>query len=272
MGNGNSGRIIAVIGAGKIGEAMARNIVSSVLVSKVIVTKRDTKTLKFSSKKIQITSNNVFAARKADVIFLAVKAGDAKSILGEISEYTSGKLVISVMAALSIKRIEEALPNSFVIRAMPNIAAMIGEAVTAYSVGHGIDKEQLRLSQSLFGCFGSFVEVPESAMDAVTAISGSGPAYIAVLIDAMISGALKVGLPRDVAFKLVTKTLTGTANLLEKHGIHPAELRDIVTTPAGTTIAGIYELEKGSFRTSIMNAIEAATQASEKVASKFEND
>ena len=107
-------------------------------------------------------------------------------------------------------------------------------------------------------------------MDAVTAISGSGPAYVVVLIEAMINGALKVGLSRDATFKLVTKTLTGTVNLLEQHKMHPAELGDIVTTPAGTTIAGIYDLERGFFRTRIMNAIEAASQASIRVGAKFE--
>jgi pyrroline-5-carboxylate reductase len=155
---------------------------------------------------------------------------------------------------------------------MPNIAATIGEAITAYAVGHGVTPKYVDQTQFLLGCFGDYVEVPESLMDAVTALSGSGPAYIAVLIDAMISGALRVGIPRDVAFKLVTKTLTGTADLLNQNKMHPAELRDMVTTPAGTTIAGIYELEKGSFRTSIMNAVEAATQAAEKVAKRFESD
>jgi pyrroline-5-carboxylate reductase len=109
-------------------------------------------------------------------------------------------------------------------------------------------------------------------LNPITALSGSGPAYIAVVIEAMVSAGLKVGIPRDVAFKLVTKTLTGTADLLSEKKMHPAELRDAVTTPAGTTIAGIYELEKGSLRTSIMNAVEAATLAAEKVAKKFEGD
>ncbi|MCL5407805.1 MAG: pyrroline-5-carboxylate reductase [Candidatus Thermoplasmatota archaeon] len=265
-------KVVAVIGAGKIGEAIATKMSKSGIVKKVIVTKRNVDTLNISSKKIQITSNNSLAAKGADVIFLSVKAADAKEVLGEISGHAKGKLVISVMAAVSIKKLERALPGSFIIRAMPNISAMIGEAVTAYSLGTGVKEEHSSTARVLFGSFGTHVEVPESAMDAVTAISGSGPAYIAVLIDAMISGALKVGLSRDVAFKLVTKTLTGTADLLEQHKMHPAELRDIVTTPAGTTIAGIYELEKGSFRTSIMNAIEAATQASSKVGAKFESE
>ena len=109
-------------------------------------------------------------------------------------------------------------------------------------------------------------------MNPITALSGSGPAYIAVVIEAMVSAGLKVGIPRDISLKLVTKTLTGTANLLSEKKMHPAELRDAVTTPAGTTIAGIYELERGSVRTSMMNAVEAATMAAEKVAKKFESE
>jgi pyrroline-5-carboxylate reductase len=128
------------------------------------------------------------------------------------------------------------------------------------------------LLKLVLSCFGDYIEVPESMMNSITALSGSGPAYIAILIEAMVSAGLKVGIPRDIAFKLVTKTLTGTADLLSTSKMHPAELRDSVTTPAGTTIAGIYELEKGSLRTSIMNAVEAATAAAEKVAKRFEND
>ena len=155
---------------------------------------------------------------------------------------------------------------------MPNIAATIGEAITAYTPGHKLTKKDIEQVQFVLSCFGDYIEVPESLMDAVTALSGSGPAYIAVMIDAMVSAGLKVGIPRDVAFKLSTKTLTGTANLLSQNKMHPAELRDAVTTPAGTTIAGIYELEKGSLRTTIMNAVEAATAAAEKVAKKFEQE
>jgi len=223
------------------------------------------------SEKLQLSTDNRGAARDADVIILAVKAGDAKQVLGEITELASNKVVISLMAAISIKRLEEALPKAKVVRSMPNIAATIGEAITAYSPGSNLVKRDIEQVKFILGCFGDSIEVPESLMNAVTALSGSGPAYIAVLIEAMVSAGLKVGIPRDVAFKLVTKTLTGTADLLNEKGMHPAELRDLVTTPAGTTIAGIYELEKGSVRTSIMNAVEAATQAAERVARKFED-
>jgi pyrroline-5-carboxylate reductase len=264
--------IIAVIGAGKIGEAVATSISKAPNIRKVIMTKRNISTIgnSFDSDKIEVTTDNKSASQRADLIIIAVKAGNAKQVLLEVSPYVSGKIVISLMAAISIRRLESSLLKAKVVRAMPNIAALIGEAITAYSLGHGLSKEDVEKIQFVLNSFGDCIEIPESLMDAVTAFSGSGPAYIAVLIDAMISAGLKVGIPRDIAFRLATKTLTGTANLLSQNKLHPAELRDTVTTPAGTTIAGIYELEKGAFRTSIMNAVEAATLAAEKVAKKFD--
>jgi pyrroline-5-carboxylate reductase len=265
--------IVAVIGAGKIGEAVANSIARSKQVTKVIVTKRDISTIRRSrSGKMLVTSDNSDAAKKADLILVAVKAGDAKHVLNEISQFTTGKIVISLMAAITIDRIESALPKAKVVRSMPNIAAVIGEAITAYSPGTRVTQADLAKVEFILGCFGDYVKVPESLLNPITALSGSGPAYIAVVIEAMVSAGLKVGIPRDVSFKLVTKTLTGTANLLSEKKMHPAELRDTVTTPAGTTIAGIYELERGSLRTSMMNAVEAATMAAEKVAKKFESE
>ena len=265
--------IVAVIGAGKIGEAVARGIARSDFSSRVIVTKRNLSTIKhLRSTKIRLTTDNRDAARSADIIILSVKAGDAKGVLEEIADYTKGKIVISLMAAVSLRMLEGSLPDAKLVRSMPNIAASIGEAITAYSPGKGITKKELKVVREVLGTFGEHIEVPESLMNAVTALSGSGPAYIAVLIEAMVSAGLRVGIPRDIALKLVTKTLTGTADLLSKNGMHPAELRDLVTTPAGTTIAGIYELEKGAIRTSMMNAVEAATQAAERVAKKFQEN
>ena len=272
-GSGSNRMIVAVLGGGKIGDAVAQSIVRSDQVSKVLMTRRTANARgTLPSGKLHLSTDNRGAARDADVIIIAVKAGDAKQVLGEITKAASNKIVISLMAAVSIKRIEGALPRAKVVRSMPNIAATIGEAITAYSLGSNLDKKDIDRVKFVLGCFGDSIEVPESLMNAVTALSGSGPAYIAVMIEAMVSAGLKVGIPREVAFKLVTKTLTGTANLLSEKGMHPAELRDLVTTPAGTTIAGIYELEKGALRTSIMNAVDAATQAAERVAKKFEDE
>lgn len=263
--------IIAVLGAGKIGEAVARATAKSPKVSQVIITKRNVSTLRRPlPRKIRVSTDNVAAAKKADVVIISVKAADAKQLLDTISTHTEGKLVISFMAAVSLSKLERHLPKAKVVRAMTNMAAIVGEAVTAYAIGTRVQKNDIEHVRFVLERLGEVVEVQESQLDAVTALSGSGPAYIAILIDALVTAGLKVGLPRDIAFELAAQTLVGTAKLLRKTGMSITELRDAVTTPAGTTIAGIYELEKGSFRTSVMNAVEAATAAAERVAKKFE--
>lgn len=263
--------IVAVLGAGKIGEAVARAIAKSPKVSRVIVTKRNVSTLKRPlSHKFEVTTDNIAAAKKADVIVIAVKAADAKQVLDAVSDHTYQKLIISFMAAVSLSRLERHLPKAKVVRAMTNMAAVVGEAVTAYSVGTKVLEGDMDRVEFILGRLGEVVKVQESQLDAVTALSGSGPAYIAILIDALVTAGLKVGLPRNTAFELAAQTLVGTAKLLRETGMSVTDLRDAVTTPAGTTIAGIYELEKGSFRTSVMNAVEAATVAAERVAKKFE--
>ena len=268
-----AGMIVAVVGAGKIGEAVARAVARSQRVSSVLITKRNVSSLRRPlPKKIQASTDNATAVRKADVVILAVKAADARRVLDEISDQTSGKLVVSFMAAISIARLERHLPRARVVRAMTNMAAAVGEAATAYSPGKGVTDADRETSKLVLDRLGESVELPESQLDAVTALSGSGPAYIAILIDALVTAGLKVGLARDTAFELATQTLVGTSKLLRETGMGVTELRDAVTTPAGTTIAGIYELEKGAFRTSVINAVEAATQAAERVAKKFESD
>ncbi len=215
--------IIAVIGGGKIGDAVARRVAMSAKVSEVIMTRRSApKDQAALTKKIAVTQDNRSAASKASVVIVAVKAGDAKHVLEEISGSTANKLVISLMAAISIRRLEHELPKAKVVRAMPNIAAKIGEAITAYAPAAGLEAKEISDVEFILGCFGDYVQVSESLMDAVTALSGSGPAYIAVLIDALVTAGLKVGLPRDIALKLAIKTLTGTANMLAHTTMHPA--------------------------------------------------
>ena len=263
--------IVAVLGAGKIGEAVARAMSKSPKVSQVLVTKRNISTLgRKLPRKITASTDNVDSAKRADVIIVAVKAADARHVLDEISAQTHGKLVISFMAAISLSRLGRHLPKAKVVRAMTNMAAVVGEAATAYSPAPNLTSVDLETTRFLLTRLGESIQLPESQLDAVTALSGSGPAYIAILIDALVTAGLKVGLPRDTAFRLATQTLVGTSKLLRETGMGITELRDAVTTPAGTTIAGIYELEKGSFRTSVMNAVEAATMAAERVAKKFE--
>jgi pyrroline-5-carboxylate reductase len=265
--------IVAVLGAGKIGEAVARAMVRSSRVTQVIATKRNTSKLRRPlPSKIRVSTDNAEAVKKADVILIAVKAGDAKELLKSIADCTDGKLVISLMAAISLARLERYLPNAKVVRAMTNMAVVVREAVTAFSASGGLSAAEKDDVRQVLGNLGEVIELPESQLNAVTALSGSGPAYIAILIDALVLAGLKVGLSRDTSFKLATQTLVGTAKLLRETGMEISELRDAVTTPAGTTIAGIYELEKGSFKTSVIDAVEAATRAATGVAEKFEVD
>src|SRR5579884_3408602 len=204
--------IVAILGAGRIGEIVAKRLAASSNISKIVLTKRNIATIQYlKSDKIEVTTDNTYAA-------------------------------------------------------------IIAESITAYSINTNISDNDMHQIHQVFDMIGEHIMVPEKYMDAITALSGSGPAYIAILVEALVTAGLKVGLPRDVAMKLTTKTLSGTANLLELTKMHPAELRDTVTTPSGTTIAGIYELEKGSFRTSIINAVEAATFAAERVSKKFEDE
>ncbi len=260
---------VAVLGAGKIGSVVALSLAASGRARKVIAV-RKSRGAPALSPEIESGGDAAVAAARADILVLAVKPGDAKALMRAIGRRARGKLAVSLMAAITTKRLEEGLAGAKVVRAMPNIAATIGESMTAYCLGRGISAGDAARARGVLDAFGESLEVPEHLMDAVAALSGSGPAYIAMLVEALVSAGLKVGIPRDTALKLATKTLTGTANLLSARGVHPAELRDSVTTPAGTTIAGLYELEKGSLRTAIMNAVEAATLAAERIARKFE--
>jgi len=173
--------IVAVLGAGKIGEAVARAAAKSPKVTKVIVTKRNISTLRRPlPAKIQPSTDNEAAVKGADVVILSVKAADAKDLLDKISPHCGGKIVISLMAAISLSRLERHLPTAKVVRAMTNIAAQVGEAVTAYSRGKNLSEADVKEVEYLLGRMGEVLEVPESQLDAVTALSGSGPAYIAI--------------------------------------------------------------------------------------------
>jgi pyrroline-5-carboxylate reductase len=161
-----------------------------------------------------------------------VRVPDDRPVLDAISPHTHGKIVISFMAAISLSRLERHLPKAKVVRAMTNMAAMVGEAATAFASRPHLASDDLETARFLLGLLGEALELPESQIDAVTALSGSGPAYIAILIDALVTAGLKVGLPRDTAFRLATQTLVGTSKLLRETGMSITELRDAVTTPA----------------------------------------
>ncbi|WP_297549232.1 pyrroline-5-carboxylate reductase, partial [Thermococcus sp.] len=175
------------------------------------------------------------------------------------SDLIEGKLVISVVAGISLRELKR-LANAKFVRAMPNIAILVGESFTAYSTD--LKGEDIETVEKLLRTFGDCVRIEEEHMDAITGLSGSGPAYVTVFLEAMVYGGLRVGLPRDLAKRASLQTLLGTAKLLMETKAHPAEVREWVITPGGTTIDGVFELEEGKIRTAVMKAVDAATKKS----------
>lgn len=216
---------------------------------------------------VQAGAKNAEEASRADIIVLCVKPQVMDSVLSEIREQLSQKhLLISVAAGYPSARIQKIVgENVSLVRAMPNTPAVIQEGVTALSGSSGLLSHHLRLAQAIFESVGKVVMVEESLMDAVTGLSGSGPAYIYLVIEALTDGGVRVGLPRAVASVLAAQTVLGAARMVLETGEHPALLKDRVTSPGGTTIAGLQQLESGQLRATLMKAVEAATARSHEL-------
>jgi pyrroline-5-carboxylate reductase len=210
---------------------------------------------------IRTFESNAEATRWATTVVLAVKPQVIPAVLAEIAPVlTDDQLVISIAAGIPIDRIAEGLRGHLrVIRAMPNTPALVGAGATAVCASAGATADDLREADGLFASVGSVVQVGEGLMDAVTGLSGSGPAYAFLAIEALSDGGVQAGLPRDVATRLAAQTLLGAAKLALESGEHPGKLKDMVTSPAGTTIAGVAALERAGFRAALMQAVEAAT-------------
>jgi pyrroline-5-carboxylate reductase len=213
---------------------------------------------------VQVTADNNLVAM-APVLLLAVKPQILAKVVAQLSASNPQQLVISILAGVSIAQLEQAFPDRAVIRAMPNTPATVGMGMTAISAGNLVSPEQLELATQLFQAIGEVVTVPESLMDAVTGLSGSGPAYVAMAIEALADGGVAAGLPRQIADRLALQTVLGTAQLLKESKLHPAQLKDRVTSPGGTTIAGVRTLEQGGFRSALIEAVIAAANRSEQL-------
>jgi pyrroline-5-carboxylate reductase len=253
-------KTVAVIGAGVIGGAIVKCLIESNLCEKVIATRRSLDSLiPLANIGANITDNNVVASHEAEVVFLCVKPGDIEGVLREIKNELRGKLVISTAAIIPLEFYERTVPEARYIRTMPNVAAMVGESFTAYALGSTVSLEDKETVEKLLGTMGLCMEVEEKYMDAVTGLSGSGPAFISVVIDALTYAGLRVGLPRDLSKRAAAQSVLGTAKLIVEKVYAPSEIEEMVTTPGGTTIEGIYEIEDGKLRTALMNAVQAAT-------------
>lgn len=214
---------------------------------------------------VGVTDDNAAVVARSAVVLLAIKPQVFEAIAPVLAQGASEQLVISILAGVPLARLEAACPGRSVIRAMPNTPATVGAGITAIAPGQHSQPTHLELAHRLFAAVGEVVDVPEPLMDAVTGLSGSGPAYVALLIEALADGGVWAGLPRATALKLAVQTVRGTAELLQTTGMHPAELKDRVSSPGGTTIAGVAQLEQAAFRAALMNAVQAACRRSQEL-------
>jgi pyrroline-5-carboxylate reductase len=265
-------RRIAILGAGKIGESLLAGLLSSGWrePAEIVVTGRREERIAELHERygVHATLSNTEAVVQAGVVVLAVKPQDFDTLLGEIGGLlTADQTVLSVAAAIPTATIEaHVTPGVPVVRAMPNTPATVHEGVAGVCAGAHADDAHLAVAEEVLAHVGSVVRVPERYMDAVTAVSGSGPAYFALLAEAMIEAGILLGLSREISTQLVVQTMFGTAKLLRDEKIHPVELREMVTSPGGTTIRAIRELERAGVRAAFLNAIQAAMERSRELA------
>ena len=260
-------RRIAILGAGRIGEALLSGLLSSGWTDIVATARTDARVATLRERHgIDATTSNTDAVAGAAVVVVTVKPQDIDALLAQIHDAVSPEqTVISAAAAIPTAYIEARLPEGIpVVRAMPNAPSVVHEGMAGIASGAHADDAHLAIAEDVLTHLGRVVRVPESSMDAVTAISGSGPAYFALLAEAMIEAGLLLGLSREISTQLVVQTMLGTAKQLRDEGMHPVELRESVTSPGGTTIAAIRELEQAGVRAAMLNAIQAAmTRAGE---------
>jgi pyrroline-5-carboxylate reductase len=257
---------LAILGGGKMGEALLAGLLRDVLSpSEVLVVEKDADRAGYLAEKYGVTIGGPAEAMASPTVLLAVKPYDVAALLGGLSLAPS-QLMISIAAGVSSASIEDALPDGVpVVRCMPNTPALVGQGVTAISAGRYAAEEHLAAAEALLQAVGTVVRVPESQLDAVTAISGSGPAYFFFVVEALIDAGVAVGLPRPLAADLVVQTALGSATMLAETGEHPVALREAVSSPGGTTVAGIGQLEAHSVRAAFAAAVDAAARRSKEL-------
>jgi pyrroline-5-carboxylate reductase len=261
-----AGMKVAILGAGKMGGILLQ----AFLKSKVLEPEQIAATVQHAERAgqlaaqwgVDVSTDNVAAARDADLILIGLKPGTVSEVVQQIRPVLSpNKLLISIAASIRTEAIEHAANMEIgTIRAMPNTPSMLGAGIAALSRGKYATQEQLDLAGLLFATVGRTVIVEEKHLDAVTGLSGCGPAFIYIILESLAEAGVKVGLPRDIATLLAAQTTFGAAKMVLETGYHPALLKDAVTTPAGCTIDGILELEEGGLRVTLIKAVMRATQ------------
>lgn len=261
---------IAVIGAGMMGSAIIKSLIKSGFSGQITAVDIQTQKLEELKKlDVKICSDNCKATAEADIIFVIVKPGDVTKVLKQINKETVGKLVISVAATVPLAFLRKYVPDAKIVRIMPNLGVMVQASYTAYCCETNVTLEEKQKVQTLLNTMGICDEVDEKYMDALTAVSGSGPGYISVIVEALTYAGLKVGLPRNIAQKSAAQTLLGTAKLVIDLNEDPAKIKDMTTTPGGTTIEAIYQIEQSQIRPAMIRAIEEATKKSAQIREKL---
>lgn len=266
---------IAFVGAGQMAEALLGGLFASrccepasVWVTDVSRERQDLMKRRFG---VQVGADNREAAAWADAVLLAVKPQVMETVLADLAPVLPGRLVISIAAGWSIRRLGERFERMGdgaprIVRVMSNTPALVREGMSAVAYGQGVREDEAQFVRTLFESVGRVVTVEERLMDAVTGLSGSGPAYVFLAIEALADGGVKMGLPRPVAALLAAQTVLGAAKMVLDTEEHPARLKDRVASPGGTTIAGLHELERGGLRATLIAAVEAATNRSKELA------
>lgn len=263
---------VAVLGTGKMGGILLQAFLKNNLLhpEQIIATvAHPERALALSTQYgVQVSTDNLEAAREADVILLGVKPIQVPALIEQIRPaLNEDKLVVSFAASVKTSSIEDAAGIELgVVRAMPNTPSMLAAGITALCGGRFVTEAQLAMAQRIFATVGRTVIVDEKHMDAVTGLSGSGPAFIYIIIEALAEAGVNVGLPRDIATQLAAQTTYGSARMVLETGYHPALLKDAVTTPAGCTVDGILELEEGGLRVTLIKAVKRATQRAKELA------
>jgi pyrroline-5-carboxylate reductase len=262
---------LGFLGAGKMAGALAKGLVAQKVVepaalfaSDVYPGARETFAKDTGGRAFPTNLEVVFSAK---VLVLAVKPDQVAGVLAEIKPaFTPDHLLISIAAGITLEKLQAGLsPGARVIRVMPNTPALVGAGASGYAAGSKATPEDLQLAGTLLSAVGVAVEVKEKLLDAVTGLSGSGPAYVFQMIEALSDGGVAAGLPRDIATKLAAQTLLGAAKMVLETGLHPGALKDMVTSPGGTTIEGLHEMERGGVRAALMNAVRTAAAKSKQL-------
>ncbi len=262
---------IGFLGAGKMAAALAKGLVNARLVTArqlFAADPFDAARAYFSAQTgAKAVASNLEVAKAAPVLLLATKPDQVAGVLAEISgAFTQNHLLISIAAGVPLAKLEAALPaGARVIRVMPNTPALVGAGAAGFALGKNATAADGELAKKLLSAVGLAVQVKESLLDAVTGLSGSGPAYVYQFIEALSDGGVAAGLPRDIATRLAAQTVWGGAKMVLETGQHPGALKDQVASPGGTTIEGLHELEKGKLRATVMSAVRAAADKSKKL-------